>query len=292
MSKAPARTNGHASAGAAAAAERAAVFQRVRVEPAYKAVSAEIERHILNGNLPPGAPLPTEQTLCERFGVHRSTVREAIRQVEQEGLLQRREGRRLYVTLPGLYDIAPRATRLLLLQQVTFRELWNVAIALEPLAARLAAEHATAADLVQLDKNLKACATLTRKAAAAGDGAAAADNAALAALDVAFHALVGRASHNRALMLAREPVSLFYQPTLYEIHQRLPQSRARNLAAHRQILDALHRRDADAAADWTHKHMVDFQRGFAMAGLDMDTPIALPDPAPGHAAAADPAPHL
>ena len=300
MSKAPSRTNGNASAGAAAghalaataaaAAERAAVFQRVRVEPAYKAVSAEIERHILNGNLPPGAPLPTEQTLCERFGVHRSTVREAIRQVEQEGLLQRREGRRLYVTLPGLYDVAPRATRLLLLQQVTFRELWNVAIALEPLAARLAAEHAQAADLAQLDKNLKACAALTRKAAAASkDGAAAADNAALAALDVAFHALVGRASHNRALMLAREPVSLFYQPTLYEIHQRLPQSRARNLAAHRQILDALHRRDADAAADWTHKHLVDFQRGFAMAGLDMDTPIALPAAAPGPAAAADPA---
>ena len=70
------------------------VFQRVVVEPAYKAVSAAIERAILDGALPPGAALPTEQELSERFGVHRSTVREAIRQVEQEGLLQRREGRR------------------------------------------------------------------------------------------------------------------------------------------------------------------------------------------------------
>mgnify|MGYP002149300133 CR=1 FL=1 len=33
-------------------------------------------------------------------------------------------------------------------------------------------------------------------------------------------------------------------------------------------------RDADAAAEWTRKHMVDFQRGFAMAGLSMRTPIA------------------
>lgn len=57
----------------------AEVFQRVVVEPAYKAVSAAIERAILDGALPPGSALPTEQELSERFGVHRSTVREAIR---------------------------------------------------------------------------------------------------------------------------------------------------------------------------------------------------------------------
>ena len=125
----------------------AEVFQRVVVEPAYKAVSAAIERAILEGSLPPGSALPTEQELSERFGVHRSTVREAIRQVEQEGLLQRREGRRLFVCLPGVHDLAPRATRLLLLHQTTFQELWEVALTLEPLAARLAAQQASAADL-------------------------------------------------------------------------------------------------------------------------------------------------
>jgi DNA-binding FadR family transcriptional regulator len=103
------------------------------------------------------------------------------------------------------------------------------------------------------------------------------DDAAQVRLDVEFHALVGRASHNRALMLAREPVGLLYSPTLLQIFARLPQARARNLAAHRRIADALAQRDADAAADWTHKHMVDFQRGFALAGLDMATPIAAPD---------------
>jgi len=131
----------------------AEVFQRVVVEPAYKAVSAAIERAILEGSLPPGSALPTEQELSERFGVHRSTVREAIRQVEQEGLLQRREGRRLFVCLPGVHDLAPRATRLLLLHQTTFQELWEVALTLEPLAARLAAQQASAADLALLDAN-------------------------------------------------------------------------------------------------------------------------------------------
>lgn len=270
--------SGGGAAAARSGADRGALFQRVRVEPAYKAVSAQIERHILNGDLTAGEPLPTEQVLCERFGVHRSTVREAIRRVEQDGLLQRREGRRLYVTLPGLVDVAPRTNRLLLQQQVTFRELWDVAVALEPVAARLAAVHADEHDLARLAANLEACTTVTARCTQATRSAAErrADHAALAALDVDFHALVGEASHNRALMLAREPVGLFYRPTLFEIHERLPQSLARNLAAHRHILQALRHRDAEAAARWTHRHMVDFQRGFTMAGLDIDTPIALP----------------
>ena len=241
------------------------VFRRLNAEPAYKAVSAMIERAILDGSLSPGTALPTEQDLSERFGVHRSTVREAIRQVEQEGLLQRREGRRLFVCLPGVQDLAPRATRLLLLQQTTFQELWELAMSLEPLAARMAAQRAEAHDLQQLRDNIDA----SEKAAQ--------DDATQVRLDVEFHALVGRASHNRALMLAREPVGLLYSPTLIQIFARLPQARARNLAAHRRIVDALALRDAEAAAEWTRKHMVDFQRGFALAGLDMATPIAAPD---------------
>jgi DNA-binding transcriptional regulator YhcF (GntR family) len=117
------------------------VFHRIVTEPAYKAVSAAIERAIVNGSLAPGEALPTELELCERFGVHRSTVREAIRQVEQEGLLQRGEGRRLFVCLPGVDDLVPRATRLLMLRQTTFQELWELADTLEPLAARLAARR-------------------------------------------------------------------------------------------------------------------------------------------------------
>lgn len=249
------------------ALSRASVFQKVVVEPAYKAVSAAIERAIVDGALPPGAALPTEQELAERFGVHRSTVREAIRQVEQEGLLQRREGRRLFVCLPGVHDLAPRATRLLLLHQVTFQELWDVAVVLEPLAARLAASQAADDDLALLDANLVA----SRREKSIDK---------LVALDMEFHALVGRASHNRALMLAREPVGLLYNPTLRELFKRLPQASGRNLDAHAHTLDALRRRDADAATDWTRKHMVDFQRGFALAGLDMSKPIAQPTPGP------------
>src|SRR5690606_27041400 len=96
------------------------IFRPLRHAPAYRALSARIERMILSGQLKPGDSLPTETALAERFGVNRSTVREAIRLLEQEGLVSRTTGRRLQVDMPGLFDLAPRASRALLLQHVTF----------------------------------------------------------------------------------------------------------------------------------------------------------------------------
>jgi GntR family transcriptional repressor for pyruvate dehydrogenase complex len=246
------------------------VFRRMRIAPAYKAVSAEIERIIVSGELEPGAPLPTELELAQQFGVNRSTLREAIRQVEQEGLVERREGRRLFVALPGLIDFAPRAIRSLVLQQATFHELWEVAVVLEPLATRLAAVAARDDELAALAANLARMEALAADTPASDTG-----NAALIGLDVEFHAMVARASGNRALMLAREPVSLLYSATLTKMQTHLPQMHARNIAAHRMILLALQSRDTEGAERWMRKHIIDFQRGFVLARLDMHVPISI-----------------
>lgn len=262
-----------ASADASAKPVRAA-FSPLNHAPAYKALSAEIERRILGGQLKPGDPLPPETQLAEGFAVNRSTVREAIRQLEQEGLLVRGNGRRLHVALPGIDELTPRATRALMLQQVTFRELWDVAVVVEPCAARLAADSASPAELAELEANVAA----TEAAVAAGEP--------YAELDVRFHALVARASRNRVLMLAREPIGLLYRPTLERLQASLPQTGRRNLEAHRRILDALRRGDAEEAEAWTRRHLVDFQRGYRVAALDLESPAVAPvAPAPARASA-------
>ena len=238
-------------------------FRSLKREPAYKAVSGVMEQHILSGQLKPGTALPSEQELATQFGVNRSTIRESIRLLEQEGLLERHQGRRLFVVLPGLFDLAPRAVRSLILHQVTFQELWEVAVVVEPEAARLAALRADAADLREIDENL---------AAAQGTVGAAHDAERHSELDVAFHALVARASKNRSLLMAREPFSLLYRPLLTLLQRSLPRSAARNVDAHREIAHALHRRDEAGAHEWTLKHLVDFRKGFVQAGLPTDAP--------------------
>ena len=112
----------------------------------------------------------------------------------------------------------------LLLQQTTFQELWELA-RLAGAAGRAPGGPAPEPqDLQQLHDNL-----------AASDKAH--DDATLVRLDVEFHALVGRASHNSALMLAREPVGLLYSPTLLQ-HLRPPAAgqgtQPRGAPAHRR----------------------------------------------------------
>ena len=242
------------------------VFERVKVMPAYKAVSGVIEQRIVRGDLKPGVQLPTEQDLAQQFGVNRSTVREAIRQLEQQGLVERRGSKRLHVTMPGVYDAAPRAARSMLLHQVTFEELWQVALVLEPQAARLAASAAGLADLAELNDTVD---RLTAHCKTEGSILSHAE------LDIEFHALVARISGNRALMLAREPMNLLYRPSLIRLQQVLPQMERRNLDAHKRIVKAIAAGDADLAHEWTRKHMIDFQRGYAVAGIPMNTPLQL-----------------
>lgn len=81
---------------------------------------------------------------------------------------------------------------------------------------------------------------------------------------------------NCALVLAREPVGLLYNPALPQLQDCLPQSQVRNLDPHKRILYDIRRRDADHAERWMRKHLIDFQRGFVMARLDMHVPISLP----------------
>ena len=242
------------------------VFGRVKVMPAYKAVSGVIEQRIVRGDLKPGVQLPAEQVLAQQFGVNRSTVREAIRQLEQEGLVERRGSKRLHVTMPGVYDAAPRAARSLLLHQVTFEELWQVALVLEPQAARLATLAASPADVGELNESIKRLAAHSK-----ADGSIQSH----AELDIEFHALVARISGNRALMLAREPMNLLYRPSLIRLQQALPQMEQRNLDAHRRIVKAIAAGDADLAHEWTRKHLTDFQRGYAVAGIPMNRPLEM-----------------
>ena len=240
------------------------VFQKVKVIPAYQMITGAVQRRIVGGELLPGTMLPTEAALAVQFGVNRSTVRESIRQLEQEGLLERRSSKRLHVTLPGVYDAAPRAVRSLALQQVTFTELWQVALVLEPQAAALAAVAASAHDIDQLAGNLKRLQVHFKKSGSIDEHAQ---------IDIEFHALVASASGNRVLMLAREPINLLYRPSLTRLQSALPQMVRRNLEAHRRIFKAIAGRDAEQAREWTRKHMIDFQRGYALAKIPMNTPI-------------------
>jgi GntR family transcriptional repressor for pyruvate dehydrogenase complex len=237
-------------------------FAKLDVQPAYRHVFDAIEKDIVSGRLKPGDRLPAEMTLAEQFGVNRSTVREGIRLLENSGLVRREGGKRLFVTLPHYLDLASRASRALVLHQATFRELWEAAIAIEPVTVGHAAERITASELDRLEETVVAMADATG------------DVDRFVRLDIAFHDLIATASRNRALELAREPLSLLFLPAGRAILPRLGTHR-RVIDAHKAILEAMRQRDAEGARDWMRRHMADFKRGYERTGLDMDEQLDL-----------------
>jgi len=234
---------------------------KLKIPPAYQVVSKELQRLIVDGLLKPGEQLPSETELAMRFGVNRSTVREGIRQLESEGLLRREGRKRLLIAIPGEADISPRMERALLMHDVKFKELWEVARALEPLAASLAAVHITDAQLVALEANIAEMAQAV-EAEEPGDG-----------LDTAFHTMLAAFSGNRALMLSREPIGqLLFRPYV-ALGQQVKQAPRRNLEAHRAIFAALSAHDPDEASRWMARHIDDLRRGWLLSGREIDDRI-------------------
>jgi GntR family transcriptional regulator len=65
--------------------------------PFYFQLAEVLEREILSGRWEPGERLPSEPDLCDHFGLSRTTVRQALARLHQEGLLSRRKGRGTFV---------------------------------------------------------------------------------------------------------------------------------------------------------------------------------------------------
>lgn len=234
----------------------------LRVQHAYEQVSQEIGAQIMSGSLKPGDQLPGEVEMAAMFAVNRSTVREGIRRLESEGFVRRASPRKMVVSIPHMAELASRQSRALSMLDVSFMELWNVALATEPLAAELAALHAEEPDLKALDDIHHAL------AAAEGEGHASAE------LDTAFHSQIAAASKNRVLQLAREPIGFLLYSGIDALIPKLPQALPRQLVAHSHVIEAIRRRDPASARDWMRRHIDDFKRGYELAGLPLDAPIA------------------
>src|SRR6218665_3021584 len=229
-------------------------FDKLKRVPSYRMLAEAVTQQVLDGRLRAGDPLPTEAQLCETFGVNRSTVREAVRVLEEASLLRRETSRRFVISHPSNADLGVQFERMVLLQQISFQELWETVRAVGPAMARLAAERASDAQIDALEAHL----ALLQQAVEA--------RASLVELNMAFDDMVARMSGNRALLLAHETMwrQMYprYQAVVFE---HVPAASKRMLESRRATVAALRRRDADVAEQNTVRHILDFKRGYELA---------------------------
>jgi len=237
-------------------------FEPIAVEPTYRKVASALVDHIVAGRLQAGDHLPPELELARQFGVNRSTVREALRELDSAGLLGRRRGsKRMVVLRPGTDHVGAGVSRALVLHDVTYQDVWEALTILEPPIAANAAARRSAADLQALQS-------------AARSVLEARDSAATVLHVVQYFRALGAASGNPALVLAQEPLLQLLEPSLTAMIGQVPQARARIVDAQRRLSQAVDARDADAAHTWMAKHIRDFKRGFELAGINLRHTVA------------------
>ncbi|WP_282169924.1 FadR/GntR family transcriptional regulator [Ruegeria atlantica] len=223
-------------------------FQKVQTEKLSIAVVRQIELLILRGILRPGERLPAERELAERLGVSRPSLRDAIADLQSQGLLTAKAGSGIYVAEVLGSAFSPALIRLFGSHDEAVFDYLSFRRDMEGLAAERAARLGS-------DSDLKVVQTIFAKMEAAHTSNATEDEA---QLDAQFHMAIIEASHNVVMLhMMRSMFDLLRQGVFYNRQMMFQQQTTREaiLDQHRAINTALQARDPAAARATVDMHL-------------------------------------
>jgi len=223
-------------------------FQRIEAEKLSHSVVRQIEQLILRGILRPGERLPSERELSERLGVSRPSLREAIAELQDRGLLSTRAGAGIYVADVLGSAFSPALIRLFAQHEEAVFDYIAFRRDLESIAAERAAIHGSDTDLKVID-------TIFRKMEAAHSKRNPSDEA---DLDAEFHLAILEASHNVILLhMMRSIFDLLREGVFFNRQVMFKNRTTRDLLLehHRAINAALQARDPQAARAAVVEHL-------------------------------------
>ena len=223
-------------------------FEPVQPEKLSQSVVRQIEKLILRGILRPGERLPSERELSERLGVSRPSLREALAQLQENGLLTSKAGSGVYVAEVFGNAFSDALVRLFSTHDEAVFDYIAFRRDMEGLAAERAAAHGTETDLKVIDTIFQKMEVAHRKRNPQQE----------AALDADFHLSIIEASHNVIMLhMMRSMYQLLREGVFYNRQIMFKQRMTREslLDQHRAINDALQARDATAARAAVEAHL-------------------------------------
>jgi GntR family transcriptional regulator, transcriptional repressor for pyruvate dehydrogenase complex len=207
----------------------------------YQEVASRLRQWIAT-RLKPGDSLPPERQLAEMLGVGRSSVRDALHELQLCGIVETRQGIGTIVRDPRKDAPGASLAATLTRQRQHLGELLDFRKILEPPLAARAAQRASAREVTAMQR------IVARQAQRVGRGEAAIEE------DCAFHECLARSAHNEVVMRVLDTIMDLLRPTR-EIGFQVEGRPAKSLAGHREILEAVAQRDAAAAEQAMRRHL-------------------------------------
>jgi DNA-binding FadR family transcriptional regulator len=229
------------------------VLHHVTQPRAHDYVAEQIRRAILLRVAEPGGRLPYEQELASALGVSRSTVTQALRVLEREGLVEVRRGRG-----GGVFSVDvssdgddPEVVEALRAERDTIVAAAELRAVVEPAVAGLVAERSTPQQVEALEE-------LNEEMRSSGG-----DDHRFMRADTRFHLQLAEAAESPMLFDAVERARLAHARAL-EVLPESPAWHERSVDQHEALLEALRAREPDAARRAMERHVSDTNRALML----------------------------
>ena len=209
-------------------------IRSVRRRRLYEDIVQQFHSLIRQGVLEHGARLPSERMLAQQFNVSRSSVREAIRSLELQGLVVSRRGSGTFINTEAIESVVALLASTLSAGNETLKEIFEVRHLLEPQIAAVAAARAESDEVHRMGDILEEQQRQLQEGETGVDA------------DTAFHFALVQATYNSALIKVVMAVS----DTLRQSRDRSLQTQGRaqrSLTSHRDMLELVLAHDCEGA---------------------------------------------
>ncbi len=220
-------------------------FRPIKTPRAFEEIADQIRLELSNRRLRPGDRLPAERALAEQFGVSRNTLREALRSLENSGLLRLQKGASggAFVRESTGEAVITAMRDMFHLGAIQPGDLTEARVLIESIAVRVACERATAEDIEALKVNIASAERAAREKTDFYDQAA---------IHLDFHRIIARATKNPVMVIVMEALLDVMQHFIRAIGQQ------RNpwvLPSRRRFMKHFETRDSDAAVAEMVQHL-------------------------------------
>lgn len=208
----------------------------------YEQIADRLEEWILSNGFEGQEKLPSEQALAEEFSVSRNVIREALKLLKERGLVESRNGTGSYITKPEATNLSDVISRMVAMDNISYKAIYDVRIILETAACKQAASVVTQEQLDEMEQLLEKLKDRRLSVQERRE------------LDFAFHVAIAKATGNPLLeVLVQAMKNVFIEMIEKGIFMQGGIDDA--IMRHANILDALKEHDTIMAEDAMYDHL-------------------------------------
>lgn len=224
-------------------------FASIKRPPLSVEIVEEIKNAIARKNYKAGDKLPSERELAEQFGVSRVTVRDALNNLSEKGLISVKKGRNAgaYIVNPTADPIIENFQNLVRYGMVDYSHLLDARLYIEPLAAKVVAQKHSPDEIGSLERLLD---NAEKQLSISWKGAR--------KINVSFHSEIAKYTKNQVLVFITESITQAFSFSIIEDTENLIDRNAITnfINEHRTILEKIKNQEPDLAYKAAKDHLV------------------------------------